>query len=114
MSKIEFVRYEGSYPNFCRGELFVKIDGVTTHFGSGWYDEEGKAQQYDDYGFPVYPRFWRSGGWVEWDPDEEIGEAPWELDIYEEEWDDDMRCLLPELLRIFNENVKWGCCGGCI
>ena len=117
MSKIEFVEYTGSYPNLCRGELYVKIDGVTWHFGGdGVFDEEGNLNKTDSYGFPCYPRFWESGGCVTFDDNwsEEVGKGPWELSIYEEEWDDDMKRLLPELLRVFNENVKWGCCGGCV
>ena len=117
MSKIEFVEYTGEYPNYCRGDLYVKIDGITTHFGGyECYDDEGNLTKIDSCGFPCYPRFWNSGGCVTFDDHwhEEIGKGPWKLDIFEEEWDDDMKRLLPELLRIMNENVKWGCCGGCV
>jgi hypothetical protein len=30
---IEFVSYNGAYPNLCRGKLVVKIDGKEVSFG---------------------------------------------------------------------------------
>lgn len=31
--KIEFVSYDGEYPNLCSGVFTVKLDGVETSFG---------------------------------------------------------------------------------
>lgn len=115
MAKVEFVEYTGKYPNRCSGRLFVKIDGKMTSFGSYCLGERGKTK---DKGVPNYPAFWTTGGSVTFDDDwnDEIEEAPWELDVQYVigKYSDDIVRLLPELIRIFNENVPWGCCGGCV
>ena len=116
MSKVEFVEYTGRYPNRCSGRLFVKIDGKLVSFGNYCLGEKGKT---NDKRVPNYPAFWRTGGSIyyenDWD-DDEIEEAPWELDVQYVigKYSDDIVRLLPELIRIFNENVPWGCCGGCV
>lgn len=112
MAKIEFVKYTGSYPNFCRGTLYVKIDGKFTTFGNNYdYDENIKNKNK----IMNYPCFWESGGWVRFDENwmEDVGKGPWKLAVYDE-FPEDIQRLFPELIRIFNENVKWGCCGGCV
>lgn len=115
MPKVEFIEYTGCYPNLCSGRLFVKIDGKMTSFGDFCLGKRGKTKC---RGVPNYPQFWKSGGWVEFDDDwnEDVGDAPWELNTFliEDNYPDDIVRLLPELLRIFNENVPWGCCGGCV
>lgn len=113
MSKIEFVEYTGCYPNLCSGRLFVKIDGKMISFGSYCLGKKGKTK---DRGVPNYPSFWTSGGSVTFDEDwsEDVEEGPWKVSIWEDGWNDDMKKLLPELIRIFNEHVPWGCCGGCV
>lgn len=114
MPKVEFVEYTGCYPNRCSGRLFVKVNGKMISFGDYCLEEKGKT---DDTDVPNYPQFWKSGGWVEFDEDwnEDVGEGPWELNyFFADKYSDDILELIPELLRIFNENVPWGCCGGCI
>lgn len=32
--KIEFVSYNGAYPNLCSGTFVVRLDGIETSFGS--------------------------------------------------------------------------------
>lgn len=114
MAKIEFLKYTGHWPNLCRGDLYVRIDGQTVHFGS-CYDGNAKHLEKDRHGFPLYPRFWESGGCVTFDEDwsEDVEEGPWEL-ISHDEFPEEMKSWLPELIRIFNEKVEWGCCGGCV
>lgn len=106
MAKIEFVEYTGKYPNLCRGDFLVKIDGVLTLFGD-YLDEESNPKR--------YPPFWESGGCVGFsiDWDEEVQEGPWHLATYDP-FPEEIERLFPELIRIFNEHVPWGCCGGCV
>lgn len=115
MSKIEFVEYTGRYPNLCSGRLFVKVDGKMISFGDYCLGKRGKTK---DKGVPNYTAFWTPGGSVSFDEDwdDEIKEAPWELDVQYciNKFPEDIQRLFPELIRIFNEHVPWGCCGGCL
>jgi hypothetical protein len=97
--KIEFVSYSGKYPCLCYGQLTLKIDNKLTTFG---YDSD-------------FPRFWSSGGRAYFDNDNNacIEKGNWDFvtfygipDIFIEHKE--------EMIRIFNENVKHGCCGGCL
>ena len=54
-----------------------------------------------------------SGGNVFFDEDwnEHVSYGPWDIDL------DDYKELEPykdEILKVVNENVKFGCCGGCV
>ncbi len=51
---VEFVSYDGTYPNLCSGTLVVKIDGAEVSFGWNGCD---------------YPPFWISGGGVSFTKD---------------------------------------------
>ena len=116
MSKLEFVEYTGRYPNLCSGRLFVRIDDKLVSFGDYCLDEKGKTS---DEGVPNYPGFWKSGGGIWGDDKGNMGsaEAPWRLEIRsfdEPEFPKAIRAVLPELIKLFNDNVEPGCCGGCI
>lgn len=95
---IKFVSYTGSYPNLCSGTLVLNINGEDMTFG---YTGQ-------------YSKFWQSGGYVDVDS-ETVECGPWEL-VYDPEL-----CLpkflvpyADELIRVFNEHVDCGCCGGCL
>lgn len=87
---VEFVSYDGDYPNLCSGTLVLCIDGEEVAFpkycmhsnGEVWFDEHGN-------------------GCVE--------QGKWSVDIPEQYVD-----LKDEIERCVNENVEHGCCGGCI
>ena len=118
-SRVKFVSYTGKYPNLCSGVLTLEIDGKEYKFGhnsmcyrfdkndNGYYcDEDPKNPNFDP--------FWTSGGSVthnsHWDWDVKTNE--WEIDVDslpEQFWD-----VASEIDAVFNENVEYGCCGGCI
>lgn len=87
---VEFVSYDGKWPNLCSGTLVLKINGEEVEFpkycmnsGGGVYrDEEG------DY-------YTEKGPWTV--------NIPVEYRRYSAEIDD-----------VVNEKVPCGCCGGCI
>jgi len=82
--------YDGEYPNLCRGELIITIDGVDwvgfelSSGGGVWFDEN-------------------------WSENVESGE--WSIDTwptgFPEEYKDGV------LYRV-NEEIPHGCCGGCV
>lgn len=98
---VKFISYTGKGPNLCSGVLTLEVDGVKYSFGS----ERGCE----------YKKFWESGGWCGFvgDNDDEDGEtAPWVIDVSALP-----ECLQPyayEIGNVFNENVPYGCCGGCL
>ena len=91
MVNIEFVSYDGEWPNLCSGTLIIKVNDKTYTFKYAMI----------------------SGGSIcrneEWDMWSEQG--PWELNLEEHP---ELEQYKEEITRIVNENVPQGCCGGCI
>ena len=118
-SRVKFISYTGEYPNLCSGVLTLEIDGVQYKFGHEYmnyhYDKNGVGRFTDeDPEHPNFDRFWTSGGSVthnkNWDWN--VEHAEWEIDVEElpeQFWD-----VANEIDAVFNENVEFGCCGGCI
>lgn len=98
---VEFVSYTGKGPNLCSGILTLKIHGKEHRFGCG----SGE-----------YPRFWASGGWCGFPNGfgsaPTISEGPWVIDS--DELPSEFKPLAPEIDEVFNSNVPFGCCGGCL
>lgn len=87
--RVKFISYDGKYPNLCTGVLRLRIDGEVVTFTES---------------------FWSSGGCV----DCEFGCSQGEWMIEEAKLPDKYKVYVYEIDRVFNENVKWGHCGGCI
>ena len=101
---VKFVSQTGNYPNLCRGDLTLEIDGEIVTFGYG-FDSDDK---------PKYGTFWSSGGFVFFDEqlNDNIGTGEWEIDV--DRLPEKFRRYAREIGQVFNENVEYGCCGGCI
>ena len=88
---VEFVSYDGKWPCLCRGTLIIKVDGKKYSFKHAMV----------------------SGGYIvrdeEWNMWAEQGE--WDVDLYEHP---ELKSYKEEIVRVVNENVEPGCCGGCI
>lgn len=101
--EIKFISYDGEYPNLCSGTLTLDIDGEVVTFG----------YKYDKVN---YPQFWHSGGscgFLGCDYDETYcNNEEWELD--EAALPAKYKNIGKELIQVFNNNVRWGCCGGCL
>lgn len=87
---VEFVSYNGKFPNLCRGTLVIKVNGeeisLENYLVSGercWFDKDrvGHVER---------------GNW-------RLSQLPNDLEQYRD-----------EILKVVNENVPHGCCGGCI
>ncbi len=88
LNEVKFISYDGHYPNLCRGTLVLEIKGERVNF----------------------EHIMCSGGSVggaDWD---EVYYGPWLVNLerypeYEK---------YAELIAVvINENVPFGCCGGC-
>lgn len=84
---VEFVSYDGKYPNLCSGTLVLKIDGEIVKFPKYCMDSGGSCD-------------WRSGI---------VTEGFWDVHVPPE-----YSKYTQEILDVVNENVPYGCCGGCI
>lgn len=88
MKKVEFVSYDGAFPNLCSGTLVIKVNGV----------EYALKDCLD------------SGGCVSIiDGDEIIEDGEWRVYVPEE-----LSRYQKQITKCVNENVPWGCCGGCL
>ena len=109
---IKFLAYTGEYPNLCRGELILEIDGIKTKFDSYYSNKEnGKI---DNEGVRHCNRCWSSGGsvWFDGDWHEHVEQGPWIIN--EDELPNDLKLYAEKIEELFNTNVPWGCCGGCV
>ena len=104
---VEFIEYTGCFPNLCSGTLTLKIDGEIVKFGHNYRSYDYKTHTFTDG--VDYDSFWESGGGLDGDYCPYSGE--WRIDVG----------LIPEKYRkyskeiddVFNDNVPYGCCGGC-
>jgi hypothetical protein len=116
--RVRFISYTGDYPNLCHGVLTLEIDGKEYKFGHNYsnyhYDANGNGIFTDeDPNNPNFNSFWRSGGCIAGGMEDlhaETGE--WKIDAYD--LPEQFRDLADEIDKVFNENVDYGCCGGCI
>lgn len=89
---LEFVSYNGDYPNLCSGELKMKLDGKIIVF-------------------PTYCL--SSGGSVSFDKDwnEEVEQGDWTIREFPKGFPEELKEYATELV---NQNIPQGCCGGCV
>lgn len=87
--KLTFVSYNGKYPNLCRGDLVLAIDGKPIRFPSYCLNSTGGiCGNLDD----TY-------------------DGPWEITDYPDDFPEELKAAAVELV---NDNIPRGCCGGCI
>ena len=114
-SRVKFVSYTGEWPNLCSGVLTLEIDGKEYKFGHNYMnyhiDANGNGYFSDESeNNPNFNSFWVSGGHIT--SDYGIEEGEWQIDV--EEIPTQFQDLAAEIDAVFNENVPYGCCGGCI
>lgn len=91
---VEFVSYDGAFPSLCYGQLILKINGQEQKFPEGCL---------------------RSGGCVRFDDDwrEHVETGKWSID-FPEELEEKLEPFRKEIEECINENIRPGCCGGCV
>lgn len=102
---VKFISYDGAYPNLCSGILELEIDGDRYAFGDLWHSDGRK----------LYPSFWATGGNCGFRnaySDSYVNTGEWE--IYVSNLPESIRKYAAEIDEVFNANVSWGCCGGCL
>lgn len=121
MAKIEFISYSGAYPNLCSGILLLRINGQLWAFNYAdcmdW-DLEGIKAVEDARGkekvFTCHDKFWDTGGrcYISKKGEEHVEQDSWGL-VYENV-PPELKDLADDLIAVFNDNVDYGCCGGCL
>lgn len=98
---VKFIKYDGKYPCLCTGTLTLEIEGKEYKFG---YKDECN-----------FNSFWSTGGSCGFTnnySNSYVNENEWIID--KEELPEQFRKYAKEIDEVFNENVSWGCCGGCL
>lgn len=85
---VKFISYDGAFPNLCGGELVLEIDGVRRN----------------DFELCSGGRVWFGDNW-----EDHVESGPWTVCVPK-----DLEGLKEEITRVVNENIPWGCCGGCV
>ena len=88
---VEFVSYDGKWPCLCYGTLIVKVNGKSYSFKNAMISG-GRIMHDEDWNM-----------WSE--------QGPWEIDLEEHP---ELERYKEEIVRVVNDNVRQGCCGGCI
>lgn len=105
---VKFVSYTGAYPNLCSGELTLEIDGDEYKFGHNY---SGRGWEHDGN----FGSFWSSGGscgFTDNYAESYVNDGEWIIDA--DGIPDQFRKYASEIDRVFNENIPYGCCGGCL
>ena len=90
-NSVEFISYDGAYPNLCRGTLEIKVNGEI-HWLEYCLQSGGDICRNED--------------WDMW-----AIQGPWEVDLSEYP---KLQPYYEEIKECVNNNVPYGCCGGCI
>lgn len=94
MVNVEFISYDGAYPDLCSGKLIISINGIRHFISDGLNSsKEVSLSVIPDYYADIHKE---KGKW--WSVD-----VPKELEQYKK-----------EIEKVVNDNVQQGCCGGCI
>ena len=104
---VKFVEYTGEYPNLCRGILTLIIDKEIVNFGHNYRSNWETDGNYDS--------FWISGGGCGFNDNytrSYTKEGEWVIDVAK--LPEKYQKYAREIDEVFNDNVEWGCCGGCI
>lgn len=86
------IRYDGRFPNLCRGNLVVVIDGKV-------------------WEFPPYCLCSGGSVWFDKDWTDHVEDGPWSIDEWPEGFPEEDKEAVVERI---NEEIPWGCCGGCV
>ena len=128
---IEFVSYDGEFPTLCEGLLVVRIDGRLYAFSSysnesmyrSFWNRHNRMEVLEDNSITkVFGFYLESGGRIDWGDDgesPEIVQGEWIIDDKAMKLENGERFILSgeqksELEKVINQNIEFGCCGGCV
>jgi hypothetical protein len=86
---MKFISYDGEYPNLCYGTLVIEVD----------------SREYSMENCLI------TSGSVCWE-NGEVRKGEWYINEYY--LPEELLPYIEEITRLVNDNVEWGCCGGCL
>lgn len=86
---VRFVSYSGEFPCLCFGVLKIEVDGRVWELKDALVSN-GDCRITDD-------------------GNDYLTTAPWSVDLPEQ-----LKPYEKKITALVNENVAWGCCGGCL
>ncbi len=89
---LEFYSYDGTYPNLCSGSLILLLAGEKIVFPSHCLSSGGSVSFSKDW-------------------EEDVSGGPWTISDWPENFPESLK---EEAEEIVNENIRHGCCGGCV
>jgi len=92
--KVEFLNYDGAWPNLCSGKLSIAVDDTLWEFPD-YCLSSGGSVSFDD----------------QWQ--EHVTEGPWSISKWPAGFPSD-RNLRKQVEAEVNAHVRYGCCGGCV
>lgn len=90
--KLEFVSYNGAYPNLCSGQLVLKLNGDEIIFPDDCLSSGGSVSFTEDW-------------------DEIVSQGNWSISRFPQGFPEELK---KEAEKIVNDNIPMGCCGGCV
>lgn len=88
---VQFISYDGKYPNLCSGTLVFSVN-----------DKEYSIK----YGLV-------SGGGINFFEDNYyVSSGPWSIEP--SSFPEELKPYFEEITDMINENIPYGCCGGCV
>ena len=87
------VEYSGAWPCLCMGKLKVTINGIIYDFPFNCLTSGGSTYFSDSYS------------------QAHVGKGPWEINKWPDNFPKEYEAAT---LEVVNENIPWGCCGGCL
>ena len=88
---VEFISYDGKYPNLCSGTLKLKVNNKL--YAIRHVLVSGGCVNFSSYA------------------EEEVSKGPWTVDLSQYK---ELEPYKEEIVKLVNKHVRQGCCGGCI
>lgn len=106
---IEFISYDGDFPNLCRGTLVICVKEYAEDFNSC---VEKNHMGYKEYHLKDVLVSGGSCGFKNDYTEDYCYQGAWDVNEYN--LPDELKPFKKQIKKLVNENVPLGCCGGCL
>ena len=91
-NNLKFISYDGSYPNLCSGKLIMELNNEKIIFPTYCLSSGGSVSFTEDW-------------------DENVTSGEWSISEFPKNFPKELE---EHANRLVNENIEYGCCGGCV